>query len=174
MSCARACVLGCSAALIAFGAAHAESHAETHAEFMAGKVMTVNGPVAPESLGVTLPHEHLLLDLQPPIDTPEGWREVGAVKPATAEEQSYYDAPFTMELIGAATMGKPNRDNRRLDDEATAIREATDYKWSGGGTLVDVTSIGISRNPAALKRIADATRPEYRHGVGLVRAWLCG
>ncbi|MEW6236073.1 MAG: phosphotriesterase [Candidatus Omnitrophota bacterium] len=28
----------------------------------AGKIMTVSGPIAPESLGVTLPHEHVLVD----------------------------------------------------------------------------------------------------------------
>jgi phosphotriesterase-related protein len=139
----------CIVALANCGAAHADS--------LAGKVLTVNGPIAPAALGMTLPHEHLLMDFQPLIDTPEGWREAGEVKPSTAEEQAYYTAPFTMELIGAATMGQPNRDNRRLDDEALAIKEATDYKWLGGGSLVDVTSIGIKRDPAALKRIADAT-----------------
>ena len=36
-----------------------------------GKVQTVLGPIDPESLGITLTHEHLLLDvafLEPPRD----------------------------------------------------------------------------------------------------------
>lgn len=79
LSCVRSCVLGCSA-LIAFGTAHAES--------LVGKVMTVNGPVAPESLGITLPHEHLLMDAQPPINTFEGWREVDHSGPQRRGEQT--------------------------------------------------------------------------------------
>ena len=30
---------------------------------LCGKVQTVLGPIAPDDLGVTLPHEHLLVDL---------------------------------------------------------------------------------------------------------------
>jgi phosphotriesterase-related protein len=44
-----------------------------------------------------------------------------------------------------------------LDDEALAIRELMLYKDAGGSTVMDVTSGGLGRNPAALKRISEAT-----------------
>jgi phosphotriesterase-related protein len=53
--------------------------------------------------------------------------------------------------------GAPNRDNWRLDSEKTAIKEVSDFKSHGGGTIVDVSSIGLKRNPAALRRISRAT-----------------
>jgi phosphotriesterase-related protein len=144
-----------AASLICIGSALAG--VDTQAESLVGKIMTVNGPIAPEALGMTLPHEHLFINFLPPGDTPEAWREIGEEPPLTAEQQAYFAAPLTMDRIGAALMGRLNRDNRQLDDEATAIKEATDYKWAGGRSIVDVTSTGIKRNPAALKRVADAT-----------------
>jgi len=128
--------------------------------------MTVNGPIAPETLGMTLPHEHLFSDLQPALDSAEGWRAIGESKPESPEEIAFYTAPLTIERLGAALMGKPNRDHRRLDDEAAAIKEVTDYKWFGGRTIVDVTSIGFHRDPAALKRVADATGVNIVMGAG--------
>ena len=53
--------------------------------------------------------------------------------------------------------GQVNKDNLGLDDERTAIEEVLLYKQAGGCTLVDATSVGIDRNPAALARIARAT-----------------
>ncbi len=59
-----------------------------------------------------------------------------------------------------------------LDDEALAARELEDYRAAGGGTLVDVTSGGLGRNPLALRRISEATGVHivmgaawYREGV---------
>jgi len=136
------------------------------ADSLVGKVLTVNGPIDPSELGMTLPHEHLFMNFQPLVDTPEGWREVGEVKPSTPEEIAYYEAPLTIERLGAATMGKENRDNRVLDDEATTIKEVLDYKWSGGRSIVDVTTIGIRPNPTELKRVADATGLNIIMGTG--------
>jgi len=128
--------------------------AGARAEDLTGKVMTVSGPIDPAALGMTLPHEHLLISFVPPRETPEAWRAIGEEPPS---DQAFLNAPLTMDKIGAALMGKFNRDNRVLDDEALAVREATDYRWIGGRSVVDVTPNGIGRNPEALKRIADAT-----------------
>ena len=35
-------------------------------ENLQGKVQTVRGPIAPEALGPTLMHEHLVCDIRPP------------------------------------------------------------------------------------------------------------
>jgi len=59
-----------------------------------------------------------------------------------------------------------------LDDESLAARELDTYREAGGATVVDVTSGGLGRNPAALRRISQATGVNivmgaawYREGV---------
>src|SRR5262245_37411195 len=56
-----------------------------------------------------------------------------------------------------------------LDDEAVAIQELAEYKAAGGGTVVDVTSGGLGRNPAALRRISEATGLHIVMGAGWYR-----
>jgi phosphotriesterase-related protein len=112
-----------------------------------GKVQTVLGPVAAESLGVTMTHEHLLVDLsqilKPPVE---------------ASKRGAFYAPVTMELLGRLTYaGQPNLDNSRLLDVETAIAEALLYRRAGGGTIVEATSIGIGRDPEGLRQIALGT-----------------
>jgi phosphotriesterase-related protein len=59
-----------------------------------------------------------------------------------------------------------------LDDEALAARELDFYCQAGGQTVIDVTSGGLGRNPAALRRISEKTGVHivmgaawYREGV---------
>jgi phosphotriesterase-related protein len=59
-----------------------------------------------------------------------------------------------------------------LDDEALAARELDLYREAGGRTVIDVTSGGLGRNPAALRRISEAAGVHivmgaawYREGV---------
>jgi phosphotriesterase-related protein len=44
-----------------------------------------------------------------------------------------------------------------LDDENLAVAELAHFTAAGGRTLVDITPIGIGRNPAACRRVAQAT-----------------
>jgi phosphotriesterase-related protein len=62
-----------------------------------------------------------------------------------------------MELLGAVVMGAPNRDNWLLIDEKLAIEEVGEFKKYGGSTLVDLTNIGLKRDPRALRRVSEAT-----------------
>lgn len=43
-----------------------------------------------------------------------------------------------------------------LNDEALAIEEVGHFKAAGGSCIVEVTSLGLGRKPAALKRISEA------------------
>lgn len=116
---------------------------------LTGKAQTVLGPVQPEDLGPTMTHEHLLIDLSPLylLNVP---RE--------ASRRARFYAPVSIELLGALKYGgQTNLDNVRLLDIETAIEEAKLYNQAGGGTIVDVTSIGLGRDPKALARIARAT-----------------
>ena len=86
------------------------------------KVMTVNGLIPADSIGVTLPHEHLLI------------------------------------------VHQFNSDD--LTDEQLAISELQYFASAGGKTLTENTTIGISRNPEGLKRIANATGVNIIMGTG--------
>jgi phosphotriesterase-related protein len=107
-------------------------------------VQTVLGPVRASTLGVTLPHEHLLCDLTPFLRAPQ-----------TDDERAFADAPITIDLIGRLRyFPYSNRSNLRLDDLSLAIEEAARFKRAGGSAVVDATSGGIGRDPEGLAKIA--------------------
>ena len=121
-----------------------------------GKVQTVLGPVEPEALGITLTHEHLLVDLTFYYAPPE-----------EASERALAGADVALNNLGAVVPRSFfNLDQQRLLDEATATDEARALRRAGGGTLVDVTSNGIGRDPLALARIARGTGLNIVMGAG--------
>ncbi|GAH46708.1 unnamed protein product, partial [marine sediment metagenome] len=50
-----------------------------------------------------------------------------------------------------------NIDDLRLTDEEVAIEEAMIYRKAGGDTIVEVSSVGLFRDPQGLARISRAT-----------------
>ena len=117
------------------------------ASALSGKVQTVLGPIEPDDLGITLPHEHLLIDLLCYFQLPE-----------EASRRADVDAPVTMDLL--PRMGQCwfyNRENLTQYDIVTAIEELNLFKYAGGGSVVDTTSVGLARDPLALAQISRAT-----------------
>lgn len=120
------------------------------------QVETVLGPILPKSMGITLPHEHLLLDARP------SWRE-----PADEKKQAMARAPVTPHILHVLRQDPfLNLDNCFLEDEHLAGREAARFVEWGGGTIVDATCIGIGRNPLALQRISRTTGLHIIMGTG--------
>jgi len=114
---------------------------------IAGQAQTVLGPVAGEAMGITLPHEHLLIDF-----------EVMFVEPAAASEKGLAHQPVSLENLGWVRQNfNANLDNLRLLDEETARDEALLFRRAGGQTMVDPTNRSLARDPAALARIARGT-----------------
>jgi phosphotriesterase-related protein len=114
---------------------------------LAGKVQTVLGPVDPDSLGVTLYHEHLLTSLA-------AWFE----EPSEASEKGLARQPVSTENLWWVRAHRPNNlDNALLADEQIAIDEAMQFKLNGGSTIAEVSSIGLARDPLGLKHISLAT-----------------
>ena len=114
---------------------------------MRGMVQTVLGPVSPETLGPTTAHEHLLLDFSVVFQEPEAASERGlAFQPVDLDILAWvrYD-PFR------------SRDNLMLVDEDTTVEEAMLFRAAGGRTIVDTTTRGIGRDPAAAARISRRT-----------------
>jgi phosphotriesterase-related protein len=127
------------------------------ADGAARRVVTVLGEVAPEELGCTLMHEHLLCDLRGtfvPVDDPELARYQDApVGPEILELLQTY--PFSLTVH-----------NGLLEDETVAEDELAPFVAAGGTALVDTTVPGIGRDPAALRRIARATGLHVVAGTG--------
>lgn len=90
--------------------------------------MTVTGPIAPDELGVVLPHEHVFIDLV-----------------------------------------REYRGSGLLNDEELACAELRELRGAGGRTLVDLTTDEIGRDPAALRRVSEATGISIVMGCGHYR-----
>lgn len=90
--------------------------------------MTVTGPIAPDELGVVLPHEHVFIDLV-----------------------------------------REYRGSGLLNDEELACAELRELSGAGGRTLVDLTTDEIGRDPAALRRVSEATGISIVMGCGHYR-----
>ncbi len=126
---------------------------------IAGKVQTVLGLIDPDGLGITLPHEHFLID-----QTLGG---VYFVEPESLSERAQAHKPVTLEnLSWVRYHTKDSLDNQILDDIDTAIKEALLFKLEGGNTIVDQTNRGIGRDARALARISRATGLQIVMGSG--------
>ncbi len=128
-------------------------------EELAGKVQTVLGIIDADDLGVTLPHEHLLHD-----------GSSAFVEPTEASERGLAHQPLTLENLYWVQFHRCNNlDNLNLTDEQLVIKEALLYKWGGGNTIVELTPIGLARDPLGLARIARATGLNVVMGSGYYR-----
>ena len=110
-------------------------------------VITVQGEIDPEKLGMVLPHEHILIDLRNQFSEP----------PEVTKKQ------LSGQQVNIDNMGVLRRnpwaliDNLVINDMSIAEEEVLEYKRAGGDTIVDVTNIGLGRDPVALRRISRAT-----------------
>ena len=115
---------------------------------LSGQIQTVLGPIHPRDLGITLMHEHLLIDTTCYYSESE-----------YASTRSFRDMPFRPELISKShDLYVHHLDGARMYDESEAIKGVSAYKNSGGSSLVDTTSVGIGRDPLALARISRASK----------------
>ena len=117
---------------------------------MTEKVMTVKGPIDPENLGITLMHEHVFISPRGAGIPPDRF------VPAT--ESALWYEKVTLENVHhhhkrEGAIG----DAGLLKNEKMATAEITEFLNWGGATVVDVTNIGIARDPRALFRISTAT-----------------
>ena len=121
-----------------------------------GKVQTVLGVIDAEELGITLPHEHILTDAR-----------VFFIEPTDPTEKILAYQPVSQEnLWWVRTHRLNNLDNYIQNNEEILINELMLFKQAGGNTVVDVSCIGLGRNPLGLKRIAQATGLNIIMGAG--------
>jgi len=123
---------------------------------LTGKVQTVLGIIDGDSLGITLPHEHLLTDLTAYF-----------VEPTEASQRKLAHEPVSLEnLYWVKPHCLSHVDDMKLTDEQLAIKEAMLYKLAGGDTIVEMSNIGLHRDPLGLARIARATGLNIVMGAG--------
>ena len=114
---------------------------------VSGQIQTVLGALAPDAVGVTLAHEHLLIDFK-----------VMFAEPAAAVDRARAQEPVSLANLGWVRQHfNANLDNLRLLDEQVAQDEILLFKHAGGRTVVDPTPATLGRDPRALVRIARGT-----------------
>ena len=121
-----------------------------------GKALTVLGLVNPEDLGITLAHEHILLDITALFSEPE----------EATERRMAYEPVSVENLNWVYTHMMRNKDDLLMSDEELAIEELMRFKKVGGDTVVEVSCNGLGRDPMGLKRIARATGLNIVMGAG--------
>lgn len=122
-----------------------------------GVAVTVLGEIDVTLLGTTHTHEHCFIDLS-----------VWFSEPEEASRKRDADGPVVMRLLSDLRRRPFStvRTNMILDDELLIRSELDLYKQAGGGTIVDVTVIGLGRDPKALQRLARATGLNIIMGTG--------
>jgi phosphotriesterase-related protein len=121
-----------------------------------GKIMTVLGQIPVEALGITLMHEHILLDAS------SWWK-----RPCCGSDIGLAERPIDVSMLGDLRMNPfLNRDNCQLVDVDAAIEELMLFVELGGRTVVDPTNLGIGRDPSALQRISRRTGLNIVMGAG--------
>jgi len=140
---------------------------------LVGKVLTVCGAVSPDNLGTTLMHEHLFVDLRKnhlphlKLVEIEGRSEpIYSTEDFPATELALWEAKVGLGNLHLAIELQPIADNFVLADEEQAVKEVTEFKDRGGGTIVDVTSIGLKRDPLGLQRVSESTGLHVVMGTG--------
>lgn len=139
-----------------------------------GKVQTVLGSVEPDELGITLPHEHVLVDMTKGacsadalIEVTESAKAAGAIPqagwepgeggPGTAASwRAKWNQPICLTNRADVARNWFYYGDYKITSIDDVIEEASLFKRHGGGCLVDQTSIGLCRDPVGLQQIARA------------------
>lgn len=106
-------------------------------------VHTVRGPVAADRLGVTLVHEHVLLDFTCRYLAAPDEPELVATQPALVDRHR---------LLARPAGYRVNLLRHDLDEAATELGWFVD---AGGGTIVDLTTHGLSADALGLRTLAE-------------------
>lgn len=130
---------------------------------MSKKVMTITGPIAPEELGFTSMHEHVMM--------------VGAYMhdffcPGEGIPPFFSDKdPISLENIHYIRHNAMlNYDACDLTNEERMLGEVTDFKMTGGRSMLDCTAIGIRHDVPGVKRIAEKTGVNIIESTGFYMA----
>lgn len=120
-------------------------------------INSVLGPIEVEKLGVTLPHEHIFIDMRHCV------------------QKTGKEPPIFYEKISLENRGEVFSDPYAILDNAVlesdlcferAVKEMEYFKSYGGVSVVDCTLDEIGRDPVALKRLSERTGVNIILGCG--------
>jgi phosphotriesterase-related protein len=128
-------------------------------------VTTVCGPVAPEDLGFTSMHEHVLTSCS--FYKEQYGEQLGEPLPSVFPCPE--DEPIRIETLAYLRHSHfiLSDDNWNLADEDLMAAEVGDFGKSGGGAILEVTPPGIGRNVQGLRRISKRTGVHIVASTGL-------
>jgi phosphotriesterase-related protein len=134
--------------VLALGIVSSAVRAQSEVPDLSGRILTVQGPIDPADAGITLMHEHIFIDFRapPPMRPP----------------------PTEISVLRAQAAGPPGRGSfgGGLTDFDESLAELTAFKAIGGGTIVDTTNFGLTRDPEVLRRISEASGLHVVMGAG--------
>ncbi len=120
------------------------------------KAQTVLGEIDAKDMGITITHEHLLIDAR------KAWCE-----PLESTRIALAHKKVSIEILHELRQDPyMNFDNCFMFDEDVAVSEAQQFQHLGGGTIVDATCLGIGRDPFALQHISKRTGLHVLMGCG--------
>ena len=122
------------------------------------EVITVTGPVAPASLGVTSMHEHVLANaccyLMDAEERP-GYAVAAGVGELTLEKAGFVRRQFSL-----------SEHNLVVDDPVLVGSELEEFRLAGGGTVVEMSTPGLRLEPQALPDISRRSGVHIVAGTG--------
>ena len=145
-----------------------------------GHIQTVLGAVDPADVGLTLPHEHVLIDMtlgaSSAIELIHATESaaMAAHVPEPGEEgpsmaasfRERWNQPITLQNWGDVERNWFFYGDYKRRDVNVAIYEAELFERAGGSCLVDQTSIGLARDPVGLQQVSRATGVHIVMGTG--------
>lgn len=124
----------------------------------ASYIQTVNGPISPDALGVTLSHEHIFIDY------------TCAWSPPGKEYAHLVQGEILPEQIEEIRRNPQHvRANLILDDQATAIEELDCFRRVGGDSVIELSNCGLSPDPMKLRHVSNQTNIHIVAGCGYYR-----
>lgn len=123
----------------------------TSREALRGHVQTVLGPIAPQALGPTLMHEHLICDIRTP-----------SLKNCGCDFE-----PITLENLWAVHYGEcAHGPKYQLDMPEIIQFEVERLREDGGSAVVELSNGGLCPDPGVLKHISAETGVHVVMGCG--------
>ncbi|MCL5772189.1 MAG: hypothetical protein M1479_07940 [Actinobacteria bacterium] len=119
-------------------------------------ILTVNGKLKKEKLGVTLPHEHLFIDLRFSHSSPSNEFERQLLgKKVNIKNLKYLKVnPYSI------------KDNLLLSSKKDMRNELIEFKRAGGSTIVNQSAIGCGRFPARAFELSKTSSVNIVMGTG--------
>ena len=120
-----------------------------------GTIMTVSGPIEPKEIGVTHMHEHMIIDF---LSVSEEAQQSHAKGFAEDQKTIKWEDPISLSNYYAVRRNPfLLKEAMQLVDPDLITSAVQEYRDAGGSCIVEVTPIGVGRNPSLLKQIAAKT-----------------